>query len=81
MTWAIPNPANKYGGAQLRQGPAAPDDTALRNVVAPGADHDRGLGQPALVAFGILAAATVGLMAYSTTVRIGPVSGSLELGK
>lgn len=79
-TWAVPNPSAKYGGAQLRERTATSDDTALSQVVAPGADMD-GLATPALVVFGVLAAATLGLMAYSTTIRVGPVSGSLDLGK
>lgn len=64
--------------------PASNAPTALKATVTPGeAEQDAGkllsLHNP-LTAFGILAAFTFGLMAFSTSVRVGSTSASLKLG-
>jgi hypothetical protein len=81
--WVAPTSALKYGGALARDQRATSDDTAMAKAAGPtpGGDHAVfDLDHP-LAWFAVLAAATVGLMAYSTTVRVGPVKAALELGK
>lgn len=78
------SPAEKYGGGFLSPQKATADKSELPKVAAP--SMSSGGTSPlspsgALFWVGIIAAASVGLMAYSTTARVGPVSASLNLGK
>jgi len=82
-SWVAPSPANKYGGAQVSQQKATSDATALPSMAGPPAGASSSPLSPASPLFwiGVIAAASVGLMAYSTTVRVGPASVSAHLGK
>jgi hypothetical protein len=64
--------------------PAANAPTALSSTVTP-SEKAQAAGQllsphNPLFAFGVLAAVTFGLMAFSTSVRVGKTSASLNLG-
>lgn len=77
--WVAPTAAEKYGMAGPRQ--VRTDPSGLDTVHAPSAVAESGHLAPAMLAFGALAAVTVGLAAYSTSVRVGPVSADLQVGK
>lgn len=83
--WAVPGHGEKYGGSFVQaNGPASDDGRHLAAVAGPRPDDKAGgLLNPRnpLFWFGVIAAASVGLMAYSTTARVGPVSASLDVGK
>lgn len=79
--WAPTGPA-RFG---LSQGPTHSAQTELTAVATPGT---AGQSQGKVIStdnplfwFGILGAATFGLMAFSTTVRVGPATASVGLGK
>lgn len=82
MDWApIMGPA-KYGITD--SGPATNVPTELTSVVTPSAKAANAgkvlsLENP-LTAFGVLAAFTFGLMAFSTSVRVGHTSAGLNIG-
>ena len=65
--------------------PAANAPTAQASMVTPSAAHASAakLLSPdnPLTAFAVLAAVTVGLMAFSTSVRVGKTSASLKIGE
>ncbi len=75
-TW-MKSPEAKYGGSLIGQGPDAPDQQtgteAMAPTVVPSAAGFLNPGDP-MFWFGVIAAAGVGLMAYSTYV---PVVGDL----
>ncbi|MBN9326218.1 MAG: hypothetical protein BGO38_07920 [Cellulomonas sp. 73-145] len=81
-TWA-PSGLNRYGLS-----PDAPTTTAqseLHAVASPGVG-DAAAGQllnpeNPLLWFGVIAAITLGLAAFSTSVRVGPAKAALSLGK
>lgn len=83
-SWLASSPADKYGGGFLTPQKASPDRSELPKVAAPslsaGASSPLSPSGP-LFWVGVIAAASVGLMAYSTSVRVGPASASLSLGK
>jgi hypothetical protein len=66
-------------------GPAANAPTGLASVAsasgAAQAEHKLLSPSNPLLAFGVLAGVTFGLMAFSTSVRVGNSSASLNLGK
>ncbi len=74
--------AAKYG--LYSGGPATSTPTELHTVAAPseGGDPDRllSLANP-LTAFVVIGAIALGAAAFSTTVRVGNSSASLNLGK
>lgn len=81
--WVAAEPAQKYGGAFVGNQKASTNHSELPAVAGPSL---RGAASPLspsgpLFWVGIIAAASVGLMAYSTSVRVGPASASLSLGK
>lgn len=80
--WAPAGPA-AYGLSYGAGSPAA--GTGLESVPTPSAEAigELQLWNPAnpLFIFGVLAAATFGLMAVSTAVRVGPAKVSASLGK
>lgn len=78
-SWVAPTAAQKYGIGSPRQ--VRKDPSGLDAVHAPSAVAESGHLAPAMLAFGALAAVTVGLAAYSTSVRVGPVSADLKVGK
>jgi hypothetical protein len=83
-SWVVSSsPAEKYGGGFLAPQKATSDRSELPKVAAPSMSGGASPLSPsgALFWVGIIAAASVGLMAYSTTARVGPVSASLNLGK
>lgn len=80
-TWAPSAPGARFG---LYQGPASPATTDLNSVATP-SEGAEAAAQPwnpenPLFWFGVLAAATFGLMAVSTTVRVGGAKASVSLG-
>lgn len=80
-TWAVPSPESKYGAAFLNTGSITKDDTPLARVAGPADKHvsDFSTHSPMFWVAVILAGA-VGLAAASTTVRVGPVKGSVSVG-
>ncbi len=82
--WAIPSPAEKYGGSLASaQTAQTRDATALKDVAAPAAPGPGGIWSPRepLFWFLAIAATSLGLAAYSTTVRVGASEISLDVGK
>lgn len=81
--WAAQPPENKYGGAFVSTQHKATDASPLPGVAGPVPSSATSALSPHSPLFwvGALAAVSVGLMAYSTTVRVGPVSASVKAGK
>lgn len=81
-TWA-PSGLSRFGLSQ--DGPTTTTPSELHAVATPaeGAAAAGSLLSPdnPLFWFGALAAITLGLAAFSTTVRVGPAKASLNLGK
>lgn len=80
----ISTPAEKYGGGLISERPgAAPEAGQLTSVAGPRTQPRYGVLDPSapLFWFAVVAAASVGLMAYSTTARVGPISAELNVGK
>lgn len=81
-TWA-PSGLSRYGLSS--DGPATTAPSELHAVASPGVGDDAvgSLLNPAnpLMWFGVIAALTLGFAAFSTSVRVGPVKGSIDLGK
>lgn len=80
-SWAPSVAGAKYGMGQGRR----EETTELTSVPSPAAGS-AAAAQPwnpenPLFWFGAIAALTFGLMAVSTTVRVGPAKGSISLGK
>lgn len=91
-TWALSSAdvASKYGGSWMRQQSASPavagGMTELASVnkaaTAPASGIKGALESGSgLIAFGGLAAISLGLMAFATTVRIGHAEGHVGVGK
>lgn len=82
--WAVPSPASKYGGSFMTPSPATKDDTPLVQIAgpAPAAKGQTSLWHPnsPLAWVGFILAGAVGLAAFSTTVRVGPVKASASVG-
>lgn len=79
--WVVPTPAAKY---RLDAGaPASHVDTPLPSVAGPGSVSAGPVWHPdsPLFWFGVVAAATFGLLAVSTSVRVGPVRAAVSAGK
>ncbi|MCW2754654.1 MAG: hypothetical protein JWQ32_2065 [Marmoricola sp.] len=65
-------------------GPASPATTEMHSVASPGpADHNGNQlhAHNPLLAFGVIAAVMVGLMAFSTSVRVGKTKGTISIGE
>jgi hypothetical protein len=76
-TWG----ADKFN---LPKGPATANDSAMNAMTTPApADVGGKLLHPGnpLLAFGVLAAIAFGLMATSTTVRVGKTAASIKIGE
>lgn len=72
------------GRFNLAQAPESPATTETRAMAtAAENDPDGRLLHPdnPLVAFGVLAAVVFGLMAFSTSVRVGPTTASVQIGE
>jgi hypothetical protein len=82
-SWIAPPVAEKYGGAFISPQKATSDHSELPKVAAPSMSGAASPLSPSgpLFWIGVIAAASVGLMAYSTSVRVGPATASLSLGK
>jgi hypothetical protein len=84
QTWAVPSPASKYGASFMTPNAATKDDTPLVQIAGPtpAAKGSHSLWHPnsPLMWVGVLIAGAVGLAAWSTTVRVGPVRASASLG-
>lgn len=71
------------GRFNMTSGPATPATTETRALATAGPDdHDGRLLHAAnpLVAFGVIAALAFGLMAVSTSVRVGKTTASVAIG-
>ena len=85
MTWAVPSPAAKYGGAFTTPNRAAStDETPLVQIAGP-SQQARGMDSlwhpnGPMLWVGVILAGAVGFAAWSTTVRVGPVKASASLG-
>lgn len=81
--WAAQEPGAKYGGAFVSEQRATQDASRLHEVAGPPPANASSLLSPQSPVFWIagLVAVSVGLAAYSTTVRLGPVKASLSAGK
>lgn len=79
-TWAVPSPQSKYGAAFLSDNKTR-DDTPLTNISGPADSSmsDFSVHSP-MFWVGVVLAGAVGLAAVSTTVRVGPVKGSVSVG-
>lgn len=83
MSW-IKGAEEKYGGSFISTKPQQSDDARELAPIAGPSPHLGGSPlspSSPLFWFGVVAAASVGLMAYSTSVRIGPAAASVSLGK
>lgn len=84
QTWEVPSPASKYGAAFLDSGGATKDNSPLVQIAGPAvaAKGNTSLWHPnsPLMWVGVLIAGAVGLAAWSTTVRVGPVKASASIG-
>jgi hypothetical protein len=79
--WAVPSPESKYGAAFLNPGQSTRDDTPLARVAGPADKSTGGLDvHGPMFWVGVVLAGAVGLAAVSTTVRVGPIKGSVNLG-
>lgn len=83
-SWTVPSPASKYGGAFTTPSAPSRDDSPLVQVAgpAPASVGSGSLLHPGgpMLWVGVLLAGMVGLAAVSTTVRVGPLKASAELG-
>lgn len=79
-TWAVPSPQSKYGAAFLTPH-ATKDDTPLARVAGPADSHPPAYSTHSPMFWvGVILAGAVGLAAFSTTVRVGPVKASASVG-
>lgn len=79
--WAVPSPASKYGAAFLDPGHTTRDDTPLARVAGPADAATSSLSMHSPMFWvGVVLLGAVGLAAASTTVRVGPVKGSVSVG-
>jgi hypothetical protein len=83
-TWAVPSPASKYGGSFVTPNPATKDDSGLVQIAgpAPAAKGMNSMWHPnsPLMWVGVALAGAVGLAAFSTTVRVGPIKAGASVG-
>jgi len=81
--WAPSSPASRYGGSLMAGASVSPIATELTAVRGPAERDDVPALHPSspLFWFAVIAAAAVGLMYASTTVRVGPVKVSASAGK
>lgn len=81
--WVVESAPAKYGGGFLKSQPADPAGGSLAGVAGPSKAEERHAAldpRSPLLWFGVLAAVTVGLMSYSTSVKVGPVSAAVKVG-
>lgn len=81
--WIAPSPAEKYGGSFARPQRTTSDTSAAAAVAGPPKPGAGGTWSPRepLFWFGVIAATSLGLMAYSTTVRVGHTEVSASIGQ
>lgn len=81
VAWAVPSPESKYGAAFLNTGSLTKDNTPLAQIAGPADKSVSALSTHSPMFWvGVVLAGAVGLAAVSTTVRVGPVKGSVALG-
>lgn len=82
-SWAPATPAAKYGAAVAPGGPRITAETELNAVSSPASGESGSPFSPSnpLFWFGVIAATTFGLMAVSTSVRVGPAKAGIAVGK
>lgn len=81
--WVAPSPAEKYGGSFTRPQVATTDDVAASKAAGPAPSPAGGTFSPRepLFWFGVVLATSLGLAAYSTTVRVGRTEVSASIGQ
>jgi hypothetical protein len=83
VAWAPEDPLARFGLSA--GGPGINAQTELTALATPSAEAARAAGlvsaENPLLWFGVLAGVTFGLMAFSTSVRVGNSSASVNLGK
>lgn len=81
--WVAPSPAQKYGGSFIREQQTTRDDVAMTRAAGPPPKAAGGTFSPREPLFwlGVVAATSLGLIAYSTTVRVGGTEVSASVGK
>lgn len=80
-TWAVPSPETKYGAAFLNVGSHTNDDTPMARVAGPADKSVPSFSTHSPMFWvAVVLAGAVGLAAVSTTVRVGPVKGSVSVG-
>lgn len=82
LAWTQPSAATKYGGALAAPPVASKDHAAAVTAAGPAMDMHTPPWSPHNPLFwvGVIAAASFGLMGYSTTVRVGSASAGIKLG-
>lgn len=82
LAWAVPNHASKYGGALAGAPVATKVETAATPSAGPAFSSKAPPWSPEnpLFWFGVVAAVSVGLMGYSTTVRVGSAKAGVSIG-
>lgn len=83
-TWAVMNGsvADKYGGSWLRPQSASPEATGDMTSLTPqAASGSTGGPSEGLMAIGVVALISFGLMAFATTVRVGKAEAHVGVGK
>lgn len=80
--WAVPNTTRKYGGAFLTAPKTTSTHMGASDVAGPALATNRPVWSPEhpLFWFGSIAAVSFGLMAFSTTVRVGHARVSTAVG-
>lgn len=82
LAWSTPNAASKYGGALAGAPVATRDNIAATPSAGPSLSSKSPPWSPdnPIFWFGIVAAVSVGLMGYSTTVRVGSAKAGVQIG-
>lgn len=83
MSWVAPSPAHKYGGSFVREQQATRDESQLTRAAGPPPAASGGSFGPREPVFWlvVVAATSLGLIGYSTTVRVGGTEASASIGK
>lgn len=82
LAWATPDAATKYGGALAGAPTVTRDNVAAAQAAGPSLSSKAPPWSPEspLFWFGVVAAVSVGLMGYSTTVRVGSAKAGVQIG-
>lgn len=82
-SWIAPSPAHKYGGSFVRPQEQTRTETQMTRAAGPPPPAAGGTFSPRspLFWFAAIAATSLGLIGYSTTVRVGGTEASASIGK